>query len=242
MLTFRCVGMALATRPAARFSAAAALSVMTLGLIWSAAYADGIIVGGCVGGQSGLNCVARWGDATDPYIRKVPEPADVVPVPVPEAVTLKVPVVFANPPVPLVIARVPGPLAVESPARTPANSASEAVNVPASAPVVLPVVMLKVTGTLPDSRLVRPAVMPKVPLAVSPPVKLTVPVAETVPVLMVPDPLIVMVVLIVVACAPTHSKENTVSPQRIVLNPPAAARCNCLRISSPPLPRGIMRA
>ena len=177
-------------------------------------------------------------------IVKVPEPADVVPVPVPEAVTLKVPVVFANPPVPLVIVMVPGPLAVESPARTPANSANEAVNVPASVPVVPPVVMVKVTGTLPDSRLARPAVMLKLPLAVSPPVKLTVPVAETVPVLMVPDPLTVMVVLTVVsACAPTPSKETTVSPHRIVLNPPATARCNCLRIYiESSVTRGIMRA
>lgn len=76
MLTFHCAGMALGSRPTARFGAAAALSVMMLGLIWSAARADGMIVGGCVGGQGGMNCVARWGDAGDPYIRKVPEPAD----------------------------------------------------------------------------------------------------------------------------------------------------------------------
>jgi hypothetical protein len=60
----------------ARFGAAAALSATTLAVILSAAYADGMIVGGCVGQQGALNCVARWGDAGDPYIRKVPEPAD----------------------------------------------------------------------------------------------------------------------------------------------------------------------
>jgi hypothetical protein len=91
VLTFRCAEMAFAklgltklgltkldltSWPPARLSAAAALSVMMLGLIWSAAYADGIIVGGCVGEQGALNCVARWGAAQDPYIRKVPEPTD----------------------------------------------------------------------------------------------------------------------------------------------------------------------
>jgi hypothetical protein len=91
VLTFYCAGMALAklaltklartklalaSWPYARLSAAAGLSVMMLGVIWSAARADGMIVGGCVGGQGSLNCVARWGEAGDPYIRKVPEPAD----------------------------------------------------------------------------------------------------------------------------------------------------------------------
>ncbi len=51
---------------------------MTLGVIWSSAYADGIAVGGCVGSQGSLSCVARWGEAGDPYVRKVPEPADEV--------------------------------------------------------------------------------------------------------------------------------------------------------------------
>jgi hypothetical protein len=63
VLTFRGVGTA-------------ALSVVVLALIVSAAYADGMFVGGCIGQQGALNCVGRWGDATDPYIRKVPEPAD----------------------------------------------------------------------------------------------------------------------------------------------------------------------
>ena len=67
-------------------------------------------------------------------IVKVPAPDEVVPVPVPEAVTLKLPAAFANPPVPLVIAMVAGPLALESPARTCASNVNEAVNVPVSAP------------------------------------------------------------------------------------------------------------
>jgi hypothetical protein len=130
---------------------------------------------------------------------------------------------------------VPGPLAVESPARTCASKANEAVNVPVSVPVVLPVVMVRVIGIEPEVRFARDAVALKVPLAVNPPEKLTVPVAETLPLLVVPVPLTVMVVLTVVdARAPTPNKETNVSPQRIVLNPLVAARCNCLRISSPP--------
>jgi hypothetical protein len=59
---------------AARFGAVATLSAITLATIWTAAYADGMIVGGCVG-SGALNCVARWGEAGDPYVRTVPEPA-----------------------------------------------------------------------------------------------------------------------------------------------------------------------
>lgn len=60
--------------PAARVGAAALLSVMIMGAIWTAAYADGIALGGCVGTQGAVNCVVRWGEAGDPYIRVVPEP------------------------------------------------------------------------------------------------------------------------------------------------------------------------
>ena len=95
--------------------------------------------------------------------------------------------------------------------------------------------MVRVTGTLPDSRLARPADALNVPLATNPPVKATVPVAETAPALIVPEPLIVMVVLIAVeAWAPAQSKENNVNPQKILLNPLTAAGCNCVRIMSPP--------
>jgi hypothetical protein len=62
------------TWPAARVGAAALLSVMIMGTIWTAAYADGIALGGCVGTQGAVNCVVRWGEAGDPYIRVVPEP------------------------------------------------------------------------------------------------------------------------------------------------------------------------
>jgi hypothetical protein len=57
-----------------RLAAAAALSVATLTVICSAAYADGMAIGGCVGGSGSLNCVVRWGEAGDPYIRVVPQP------------------------------------------------------------------------------------------------------------------------------------------------------------------------
>jgi hypothetical protein len=60
---------------AARLGAAATLSVITLATIWSAAYADGMIVGGCVG-SGALNCVVRWGEAGDPYVRVVPAPTN----------------------------------------------------------------------------------------------------------------------------------------------------------------------
>jgi hypothetical protein len=128
---------------------------------------------------------------------KVAEPDVVVPVPVPEAVTVKLPVVFAHPPVPLVMAMVPGPLSLGLPARIPANSDTEAVNVPVSVPVVLPVVTVRVIGTLPEIRLVKGALALKVPLAVRPPEKARVPEAETLVPLVVPDPLIVMVVFTV---------------------------------------------
>jgi len=71
VLTFQSARVA----AAARFGAAGALSVVTLGLIWSAAYADGIVVGGCVG-SGAVNCVVRWGEAGDPYVRLVPAPAN----------------------------------------------------------------------------------------------------------------------------------------------------------------------
>jgi hypothetical protein len=69
-------GLLLSTWSFARLGAAAALTAVTLGWISSAAHADGIVVGGCVGQRSTLNCVARWGEPTDPYVRKVPEPVD----------------------------------------------------------------------------------------------------------------------------------------------------------------------
>ncbi len=42
----------------------------------SVAYADGMAAGGCIGGGSSLNCIVRWGEARDPYIRTVPPAAD----------------------------------------------------------------------------------------------------------------------------------------------------------------------
>ena len=78
MLTLSCVRLASASRCAARFGGAVTLSVVTLAMIWSAAYADGMAQGGCVGGNGSLNCVVRWGEAGDPYVRTVPPPADEV--------------------------------------------------------------------------------------------------------------------------------------------------------------------
>jgi hypothetical protein len=76
VLTLSCVRVALASRCAARAGAAATLSIITLTTICSAAYADGMAVGGCVGGAGSLNCVVRWGEASDPYVRTVPQPTN----------------------------------------------------------------------------------------------------------------------------------------------------------------------
>ena len=81
MLTFRsartaCAKLALMSGLSAQSWAAVALSAAILLVILSTAYADGIAVGGCVGSKGGLSCVARWGEAGDPYIRTVPPPAD----------------------------------------------------------------------------------------------------------------------------------------------------------------------
>ncbi len=81
MLTFSCTrmvvaGLAAMPRPAVRLGAAVALSGITLLTIWSAAYADSMSFGGCVGGWRALNCAGRWGEARDPFVRTVPPAAD----------------------------------------------------------------------------------------------------------------------------------------------------------------------
>ena len=73
MLTFGCARTALTSRHAAWVGAAATLSVIALATICGPADADGIAVGGCLGGGRSLNCVVRWGAARDPYLRMVPE-------------------------------------------------------------------------------------------------------------------------------------------------------------------------
>jgi hypothetical protein len=75
-LTGSLAGLLPTTKPAARLGAAVGLSLVTLGLILSAAYADGAFVGGCVGQRTSLNCAGHWGEWSDPYVRKIPEPAD----------------------------------------------------------------------------------------------------------------------------------------------------------------------
>src|ERR1700733_2576678 len=69
VLTFRC---ARTISWSARFSAAAALYVLSLGAV----HADGMVVGGCVGSRYSITCVSRWGSYGDPYVRLVhPETA-----------------------------------------------------------------------------------------------------------------------------------------------------------------------
>lgn len=78
MLTFSCARLALAETvaswPGMLFGAAAVLSVAVFGMTASAAHADGMALGGCIGGTGSLNCVVRWGEAGDPFIRVVPPP------------------------------------------------------------------------------------------------------------------------------------------------------------------------
>ena len=71
MLTISCSTGALVSRYAVRIGAAAALSVMS----FAAAGADELNVWGCVGSWHSVNCVARSGFATDPYVRIVPAPS-----------------------------------------------------------------------------------------------------------------------------------------------------------------------
>jgi len=66
----------MASRYAMRIGAIASLSVMAMATMWSAAQADGLAAGGCIGGGSSLNCIVHWGEAHDPYIRTVPPAAD----------------------------------------------------------------------------------------------------------------------------------------------------------------------
>lgn len=68
--------MAAASASNAHYGAAVALTAAVLVTIWSAAHADGMAVGGCVGTGGSVSCVARWGEAGDPYIRIVPQPVD----------------------------------------------------------------------------------------------------------------------------------------------------------------------
>ncbi len=76
VLTLSCAKVALVSRFAARFGAAASLAVAAVTMTLSAAHADGLAAGGCIGGGSSLNCIVRWGEAHDPYIRTVPPPTD----------------------------------------------------------------------------------------------------------------------------------------------------------------------
>ena len=68
MFTFGCAK----TRRTAPIGAVFALSVMTSMAASSAAHAQTIVNGGCIGNWATLNCVTRWAPAGDPFIRLVP--------------------------------------------------------------------------------------------------------------------------------------------------------------------------
>jgi hypothetical protein len=64
VLTLRCARL---VSWSARLGAAATLSVLT----WTAASADGMVVGGCVGSRYSITCVSRWSGYNDPYVRPI---------------------------------------------------------------------------------------------------------------------------------------------------------------------------
>jgi hypothetical protein len=43
---------------------------------FGSAQAQGVIIGGCVGGGHAVNCTTLWAPAGDPYFRHVPQPTD----------------------------------------------------------------------------------------------------------------------------------------------------------------------
>jgi hypothetical protein len=59
----------------ARHAAAGLLLGMAIYAPATPLRAEGLVVGGCVGGRWSVNCVARWGAPGDPYVRQIPEPA-----------------------------------------------------------------------------------------------------------------------------------------------------------------------
>jgi hypothetical protein len=74
VLTLSCARVAVASRFAVCIGVS--LSVIALATMWNVARAEEFAAGGCLGAGGSLNCVARWGEARDPYIRIVPQPAD----------------------------------------------------------------------------------------------------------------------------------------------------------------------
>jgi hypothetical protein len=68
MLTLRCARL---VSWSAHLGAAATLSILTLSSTWSAARADGMAIGGCVGSRYSITCFSHWGAYRDPYVRLV---------------------------------------------------------------------------------------------------------------------------------------------------------------------------
>jgi hypothetical protein len=70
VLTLSCARTIL--RSGAGLGAVLSLSALLVPLASTAARADGMAVGGCVGTRYSITCVTRWGGYSDPYIRLVP--------------------------------------------------------------------------------------------------------------------------------------------------------------------------
>jgi len=76
VLTFRCAEMIFGS-PRLR-ALAVTVAIIAAALAWRPAHAAGVAVGGCIGWHgyfdSSFNCVVRWGEPTNPYVRLVPSP------------------------------------------------------------------------------------------------------------------------------------------------------------------------
>ncbi len=57
------------------FSAFPPAALVVAALSLTAAHADTVAVGGCVGSPGAFNCVVRFGTAGNPFVRTVPQPA-----------------------------------------------------------------------------------------------------------------------------------------------------------------------
>jgi hypothetical protein len=54
---------------------AATVFLFATSAVGGSAQAEELHVGGCIGGWTTFNCVSRWGEAGDPYVREVPQPS-----------------------------------------------------------------------------------------------------------------------------------------------------------------------
>lgn len=63
-----------APRPSTAWAGAAFAFALLAPAAFSAAQAQEVDIGGCVGGWHAFNCVTVWAPAGDPFVRHVPQP------------------------------------------------------------------------------------------------------------------------------------------------------------------------